>query len=129
MEPQPQFTASRQTLNVSSHHLSDEHFTEILDTISKSSATLPNMATVSLTEFRKKLSDFVKKAERGEEIGITIGGRLAARVVPVDPVRWKTWDEIAHIFDGPPDPDWEADVDKFDQTPIDPWERRREGDS
>lgn len=63
--------------------------------------------------------------EGGEEIDITVAGRLAARIVPAAPKRWRRWDDIADVFDGRPDPDWERDRVLVDQSVTDPWTRIR----
>ena len=36
--------------------------------------------------------------EGGEEIQITVAGRLAARLVPAAPRQWQRWDNIAELF-------------------------------
>ena len=87
------------------------------------------MTTVGLRELRQDASDLVRRVERGEEIEITVAGRLAARLVPAAPRRWQQWSDIAELFDGRPDPDWERDRDRVDQAVVDPWERTGEGDS
>ncbi len=85
------------------------------------------MATVGLRELRQDASELVRRVESGEEIQITVAGRLAARMVPVAPRRWQRWDDIAGLFAGRPDPDWERDRDLIDQSVSNPWERRDEG--
>ena len=67
----------------------------------------------------------MRRVESGEEIEITVAGRLAARMVPAAPKRWLRWDDIADLFAGRPDPDWESDRDLIDQSVANPWERRR----
>jgi prevent-host-death family protein len=79
------------------------------------------MATVGLRELRQDASELVRRAERGEEIDITVAGRLAARIVPAAPKRWQRWDDIAEVFTGRPDPDWERDGDLIDQSITNPW--------
>ena len=71
----------------------------------------------------------VRRVEGGEEIDITVAGRLAARMVPAAPRRWQRWDDIAVLFSGRPDPDWERDRDLIDQSAANPWERSVQGDS
>jgi prevent-host-death family protein len=83
------------------------------------------MATVGLRELRQNASDLVRLVESGEEIDITVAGRLAARMVPAAPRRWQRWDDIADVFAGRPDPDWERDRHLIDQSVADPWERSR----
>lgn len=87
------------------------------------------MATVGLRELRQDASDLVRRVERGEEIEITVAGRLAARMVPAAPRRWQRWDEIAELFAGRPDPDWERDRELIDQSVGNPWERQDESGS
>ena len=55
----------------------------------------------------------------GEEIDVTVSGRLAARLVPAAPKRWQSWDDIADVFAGRPDPEWERDRDLIDQSVAD----------
>lgn len=81
------------------------------------------MATVGLRELRQDASGLVRRVEGGEEIDITVSGRLAARLVPVARKQWLRWDEIRDAFDGRFDPDWERDRDLIDQSVADPWER------
>ncbi len=82
---------------------------------------------VGLRELRQDASELVRRVEAGEEIDITVAGRLAARLIPVAPRRWQRWADIANLFTGPSDPDWEHDRDLVDQTvdqTVDsPWER------
>jgi len=42
------------------------------------------MATVKLSEARKRLSELVRAAERGESVTITRRGREVARIVPAE---------------------------------------------
>jgi prevent-host-death family protein len=83
------------------------------------------MATVGLRELRQDASELVRRVEAGEEIAITISGRLAARLVPATPKRWQRWERVADAFAGRPDPDWERDRDLIDQSVADAWEPRR----
>lgn len=79
---------------------------------------------VGLRELRQDASELVRRVEAGEEIDITVAGRLAARLVPAAPKRWQRWADIANLFAGPPDPDWDRDRDLIDQTLDNPWDRR-----
>jgi prevent-host-death family protein len=80
---------------------------------------------VGLRELRQSASDLVRRVEAGEEIDITVSGRLAARIVPASPRRWQRWENIADAFAGAADRGWQRDRDLLDQAPIDPWEPRR----
>jgi len=81
------------------------------------------MATVGLRELRQDASELVRRVQGGEEIDVTVSGRLAARLVPAAPKRWQSWDDIADVFTGRPDPEWEQDRDLIDQSVADPWAR------
>jgi len=83
------------------------------------------MSTVGLRELRQDASGLVRRVERGEEIEITVAGRLAVRMVPAAPRRWRRWADVADLFVGRPDPDWESDHDRIDQSMANPWERTR----
>lgn len=83
------------------------------------------MGTVGLRELRQDASELVRRVEGGEEIDITVSGRLAARLVPPAPKRWLQWADISDAFVGRPDPHWESDRALIDQTPGDPWETGR----
>jgi antitoxin (DNA-binding transcriptional repressor) of toxin-antitoxin stability system len=63
----------------------------------------------------------VRQVERGEVIEITVSGRPAARLVPASPKRWQRWDDVADVFAGRPDPQWQRDLDLIDQAVADPW--------
>ena len=83
------------------------------------------MGTVGLRELRQDASELVRRVEGGEEIGITVSGRLAARMVPAMPKRWQRWEDIADVVVGRPDPDWQRDMDLIDPSGSNPWERDR----
>jgi prevent-host-death family protein len=83
------------------------------------------MATVGLRELRQDASELVRRVQGGEEIDVTVSGRPAARLVPAAPKRWQSWDDIADVLAGRPDPEWERDRDLIDQSIADPWVRSR----
>lgn len=82
------------------------------------------MDTVGLRELRQKASDLVRRVEEGEEIVITVAGRPGARLVPAAPRAWRQWSDVADVFAGPGDPDWEVDRDEIVQDIRDPWATR-----
>ena len=84
-------------------------------------ATIVDVTTVGLRELRQNASELVRRVESGEEIEITVAGRPGARLVPVRPRAWRTYDEIAGLFAGRPDTDWQADREQIDQALRDPW--------
>lgn len=85
------------------------------------------MTTVGLRALRQDASELVRRVENGEEIQITVAGRLAARMVPPASRQWQRWDDIADLFAGRPDQNWERDRDLVEQTMVNPWEQRFKG--
>jgi prevent-host-death family protein len=79
------------------------------------------MSTVGLRELRQQASELLRRVEAGEEVTITVAGRPSARLVPIAPQTWRTYDEVADVFSGRPDPEWETDRDRIDQQLRDPW--------
>lgn len=82
------------------------------------------MAQVGLRELRQDASQIVRRVEAGEVVEVTVAGRLAARMVPAAPQRWRRWEHVADLFAGPPDPGWDAERDLIDQRPANPWDSR-----
>jgi prevent-host-death family protein len=80
------------------------------------------MDTVGLRELRQDASELVRRVENGEQIDITVSGRLAARLVPAAPKTWRRWEDVADAFAGPGDPAWQQDRDLVDQSLTNPWE-------
>jgi prevent-host-death family protein len=79
------------------------------------------MNTVGLRELRQHASDLVRRVEAGEEITITVSGRPSARLVPARATQWRSWAEVADLFRGPMDAEWERDRDLLDTDVRDPW--------
>jgi prevent-host-death family protein len=79
------------------------------------------MSTIGLRELRQNASDFVRRAEAGEEIVVTVSGRPSVRIVPVAPKAWRRYADIEGLFSGRPDPDWAVDRDRLDHDARDPW--------
>jgi len=70
---------------------------------------------------RQHASELVRRAEAGEQVTITVAGRPAAVLGPVSPRAWRRWDDVADLFTGPGDPDWDADRELVDGSIADPW--------
>jgi prevent-host-death family protein len=77
-------------------------------------------ANVDLTELRQNTSELVRRAQAGEEFTIAVSGQPSARLVPAEATHWRRWDEIAALFDGLNDPDWEHDRDRVGHDLRDP---------
>lgn len=83
------------------------------------------MATVvGLRELRQQASELVRRVEAGEEVTITVAGRETARLVRSGSRQWRSWADVADLFLGPADHDWERDRDLVDQRIGDPWAAR-----
>jgi prevent-host-death family protein len=82
------------------------------------------MSEVGLRELRQNASELVRRAEAGERLTITMAGRPVAVLCPLAPVTWGHWDDLASALSEPVDPDWEADLARFDGTVTDPWQPR-----
>lgn len=79
------------------------------------------MESVGLRELRQNASELVRRVENGERIEVTVAGRPSAVLVPAESRRWRSWSDVVDVFEGPADPDWEADRDQIDQELRDPW--------
>jgi prevent-host-death family protein len=78
-------------------------------------------ANVDLKELRQNASELVRRAQAGEEFTITVSGQPGARLVPAQPIHWRRSDEIADLFRGPTDPDWQLDRELTGDGLRDPW--------
>jgi len=81
------------------------------------------MKAVGLRELRQDASGLIRRIEDGEEITITVAGRVAARLVPAAPHAWRRWAEVAELFTGPADPAWAQDPEAVDHEIREPWTR------
>lgn len=74
-----------------------------------------------MNEFRQNAAELVRRARAGEEFTITVSGRPSARLVPArSTTHWKSWNEIANLFSGPTDPDWQHDRERIGDDLRDP---------
>ena len=80
------------------------------------------MNSAGLRELRQNASDLVRQAEAGETITVTVSGREVAELGPVRRDRWRTWTDVAAVFDGPVDLDGALDRDAVDQAPRNPFD-------
>jgi prevent-host-death family protein len=78
------------------------------------------MESIGLRELRQHASEFVRRAEDGEELIVTVSGRPAAVLGPAAPTRWRRFADIAAIFTGPDDTGL-ADQERLDEDVRDPW--------
>jgi prevent-host-death family protein len=81
------------------------------------------MDRIGLRELRQHASEFVRRAEDGEELVVTVSGRPAAVLGPAAPTRWRRYADIAGIFAGPDDSGWTTEQARLDPDVHDPWLR------
>jgi prevent-host-death family protein len=75
------------------------------------------MLEVSVTTFRKHIPDYLGKVRKGEDISLTLRGKVIARLLPPSDERLSAREQLAalrgisHIGDitAPIDVEWEAD--------------------
>jgi prevent-host-death family protein len=78
------------------------------------------MESIGLRELRQHASEFVRRAEDGEELVVTVSGRPAAVLGPAAPTRWRRFADVAAIFVGPDDTVL-TDRERLDEDVRDPW--------
>lgn len=81
------------------------------------------MDTVGLKELRQHASDYVKRAEAGETLLITVAGRPSAVLGPAARRQWNNFDDLAAVFDSAPDPTLVADLTSVRDSVRDPWQQ------
>ena len=80
---------------------------------------------IGLRELRQNASDIVRRVEAGDTITVTVSGRPAAQIVPVDRRTWRRWEDIAELFTADRAAQgWTDDRDRLDHSPTDPWPQR-----
>jgi prevent-host-death family protein len=79
------------------------------------------VGTAGLRELRQQASELIRQAEAGETITVTVNGREVAQLGPIRRNRWRRSTELAGLFTGPVDPDWQADRQRLEDTPRDPF--------
>nr|WP_280305399.1 type II toxin-antitoxin system prevent-host-death family antitoxin [Nocardia neocaledoniensis] len=82
------------------------------------------MTTFGLRELRQRAAELVRRAERGEDVTITVAGRPSVRLVPAAPASWRRFDEVEALWAGAADADREFDREQIDQQIRDPWAGR-----
>ncbi|MBO0919290.1 type II toxin-antitoxin system prevent-host-death family antitoxin [Cellulomonas sp. zg-ZUI222] len=70
------------------------------------------MATVGVRELRQDASGVLRRVEAGERVVVTVHGRSVADLVPLTETRptWRPVRDLAVVFPGVHDPDWEDDT-------------------
>ncbi|MFV0458056.1 MAG: type II toxin-antitoxin system Phd/YefM family antitoxin [Actinomycetales bacterium] len=78
-------------------------------------------AEIGLRELRQNAREVIRRAEAGETFTVTVAGREAARLGPIQ--TWRTWADASHIFDKQVDPALAEDLSALAHDVSDPWER------
>lgn len=64
------------------------------------------MESVSITELKAHLAEYIRRVQNGERLHVTVRGREVADIVPVDPMRAALWSMVedgkAHWTGGKP---------------------------
>ncbi len=83
------------------------------------------MSTVGVRELRQDASGVLRRVEEGERVVVTVHGRPVADLVPHTETRpaWRPVRDLAAMFPGVHDPDWEQDTALVDGEVADPFER------
>lgn len=84
---------------------------------------VPGVESVGLRELRQNASEIVRRVEAGETVTITVSGRPAAVLRAAAARCWRRYEDVADLFSGPADPDWEGDRALLDEAPVNPWSR------
>lgn len=81
------------------------------------------MESIGLRELRQNASDIVRRVEAGTVVTITVSGRPAAVLHSATARSWRSYEDIADLFTGAGDPEWERDRALLDDAPVNPWSR------
>ncbi|MEO7195082.1 MAG: type II toxin-antitoxin system prevent-host-death family antitoxin [Pseudonocardiaceae bacterium] len=81
------------------------------------------MESIGLRELRQNASDIVRRVEAGAAVTITVSGRPAAVLQGTADRSWRCYEDIADLFTGAGDPEWERDRALLDDAPVNPWSR------
>lgn len=76
---------------------------------------------IGVRELKQNASDVVRRAEGGEDVTVLVAGRPSVEMTRIRSHRWRSWAEVAELFNGPADQGWERDRDLVDQEIRDPW--------
>jgi prevent-host-death family protein len=79
------------------------------------------MTSIGLREARRHASEYVRRAEGGERITVTVAGRPAAELVPVGEPEWTSYERALHALSRPRLEPW--DRDEAEEI-VEPWAER-----
>ena len=76
---------------------------------------------IDVRELKRNASEVVRRAEGGEDVNVLVAGRPSVEMTRIRSRRWRSWGEIAYLFNAPADRGWDRDRDLVDQEIRDPW--------
>jgi prevent-host-death family protein len=77
---------------------------------------------IGLRDLRQRASEVVRIVEAGAALTITVSGRAAARIVPVQTRQWRTWTAVQDVLAGAGAPSLAEDLAGVEDTVSDPFE-------
>ncbi len=83
------------------------------------------METIGVRELKNGASEILRKVEAGERFIITNHGREVAELGRRQDSYWRSWPEVADVFDSHVDPDFMDDLAALGPVSLaDPWVAR-----
>ena len=82
------------------------------------------MATIPQKELRNHIGEVLRRAERGEEITVTVSGRPVAQLGPLRTRQWVDDAILAELAELPADSTLLEDIERFGGELRDPWAGR-----
>ena len=79
------------------------------------------MGQVGIRELKQRASEVLRRVEEGESYVVTVQGREVAELTPARIGTWRTWDQVADVLTGPPDPQLLDDISELGGEIHDPW--------
>lgn len=79
------------------------------------------MATVPQKELRNNVGEVLRRAERGEEITITVSGRPVAQLGPLRARQWVPAAQLDDLWRAPADHTLDDDLSSLGGELVDPW--------
>jgi prevent-host-death family protein len=80
------------------------------------------MATIPQKDLRNNVAEVLRRAEAGEEFTITVSGRPVAQLGPARNRQWVDSSSLTDLWELPPDPTLESDLEAFGATLRNPWD-------
>ncbi|MGA8354383.1 MAG: type II toxin-antitoxin system prevent-host-death family antitoxin [Solirubrobacteraceae bacterium] len=79
------------------------------------------MQTIPQKELRNHVGEVLRRAEAGEQFTITVSGRPVAQLGPLRARQWVPSSQLADLWEAPPDPTLDRDLELLGRELADPW--------